>query len=135
MNLTSKQETFCQEIVKGKTQYESYCIAYPNQVETSERSTLDSNAYTLMQNTEIVDRIKELREPIAKAFNKSIGDLLREIDSIKLNSIDNNDKLALECLKEQGKLLGYYVDKKDIKTDGSMSPTIVINTNLKKQGE
>lgn len=138
MGLTSKQESFCQEIVKGKTQYKSYCIAYPEQAENSQRAVLDTNASMLMDNTKIVLRIKELREPIIKKLNITVEKLVTELEQIKalaLNEGSKELKTAIKAIEEQGKLTGLYVVKKDIKTDGNMNPTIIINTNLKKQCE
>ena len=60
--LTPKQEKFCQEIAKGKTQYEAYTIAYPRS-QNWERESVDCNASQLLQNTKIIHRLNQLRQP------------------------------------------------------------------------
>ena len=135
-NLTQAQETFCNEIVKGTTQYESYCIAYPQQAKTDVRNTIDSNASQLMDNTKIIQRLKELREPVNTKAQRTLEDILDDIESIKLANIGKDDRIALDSLKHEAKLRGFEVVKTDLtSSDGSMKPNIVINTNLKKQEE
>ena len=56
--LTSKQEKFVEGILQGKSQYESYLIAYPKAKEW-QRNTVDSRASVLMNNKKIVKRLEE----------------------------------------------------------------------------
>ena len=58
-NLTPKQEKFIDGILQGKTQYESYIEAYPK-AKNWARNAVDSNASILMQNTKILQRLKEM---------------------------------------------------------------------------
>jgi len=60
--LTSKQENFCQNIVSGKTQYESYLDAYPSSKKWK-RNSVDNKASLLFENVKIVQRIAELKKP------------------------------------------------------------------------
>lgn len=57
--LTPKQETFVDNILQGKTQYESYIIAYPN-AKNWERNSVDSNASQLMENPKVKQKLEEL---------------------------------------------------------------------------
>lgn len=58
MALTPKREKFCQEMAKLGNQYKAYCKAY--NAKNMKRAAIDSNAYKLMQDTEIILRLKEL---------------------------------------------------------------------------
>lgn len=60
IKLTPKQETFIDNILQGKTQYESYILAYPK-AENWQRNTVDSRASVLMNNKKILKRLQELR--------------------------------------------------------------------------
>lgn len=127
--LTPKQEKFCQNIAKGMSQYDSYKDAY-NVAKTTKRETVDNNAYETSEKGEIKARIKNLRESI---FSKSIEKILNEIEAIKEDSLqDKERKIALDCLKEQGKLLGYYTDKIEHSGD-SENPLAIINVNPVKK--
>lgn len=57
--LTDKQERFCRAIADGHTQFDAYRIAY-NPTSTN-RATLDNNAYMIAKNPKIKARINELR--------------------------------------------------------------------------
>ena len=56
--LTPKQEKFVEEILKGKTQYEAYRIAYPTSVNWT-RNSVDVRASNLMDNSKIKLRLEE----------------------------------------------------------------------------
>lgn len=57
-NLTPKQQKFVDNILQGKTQYESYLIAYPI-AKNWQRNTVDSRASVLMTNKKIIKRLEE----------------------------------------------------------------------------
>lgn len=69
MALTPKQEKFCQQMAKLGNQYKAYCKAYSTK--RMKRETIDNNAYKLMQNNEIITRLKELG---CETKNKNIAD-------------------------------------------------------------
>lgn len=60
VKLTPKQEVFVDNILQGKTQYESYITAYPR-AKNWLRNTVDSRASVLMNNKKILKRLQELR--------------------------------------------------------------------------
>ena len=60
--LTEKQEKYCQERANGKSQYDSYLIAYPKS-QKWKRSSVDEVASKLERNVKIISRIAELRKP------------------------------------------------------------------------
>ena len=57
--LTQKQENFCQNILKGMTQYDAFVNAY--NTENMQRSTIDESACRLAAECKISARVKELR--------------------------------------------------------------------------
>jgi hypothetical protein len=64
VNLTLKQENFCQGVASGKSQHESYAIAYPNSKNWLSKS-IDEKASVLAKDVKIAARIAELRKPQA----------------------------------------------------------------------
>ena len=110
--------------LEGKTQYESYCTAYPNQI-NSTRNTLDANASRLLARSKIKARVNYLRSSLTKqtikGFAKTRDDILNELEALrKIAEETNNLKEQRENLKEQAKLLGYYEDNLNVKGDISL---------------
>lgn len=76
-------------------------------------NTIHRKAYDLFNDGKFTARIDYLKttltEKVIEGFAKSRDDLLR---SFELLIKENEDpKIKIDCLKEQGKLLGYYVNK------------------------
>ena len=68
MSLTTKQEIFVQRLIEGYSQREAYKFAY--NCEKMKDSTIDNNAYKLMQNNEVLTRYNTLiREHKEKALD------------------------------------------------------------------
>jgi hypothetical protein len=65
MNLTSKQEAFCQAIADGVSQAEAYRRAY-NVSETTKPETVWKRSSELMQNGAVTGRVHEIQESLAK---------------------------------------------------------------------
>lgn len=130
MALTSKQETFCQEILKGKTQTEAYKIAFPKSREWK-TNCLDVEACKLMKNTKVILRIRELKEPIEKAlikkFVKTKEDLLNEFELLKQMALEKDDiREARENCKEQGKMLGFYEENLKVKGELDLHNSLAV---------
>ncbi len=118
VKVTPAEEIFCQEIAKGTSQYESYCIAYPRQAKGSSRPTLDKNAYAKLSNTKIISRVEELRAPAMEEFNLTMEELLGDITALKKLALKEKDsRIALDCMKEIGKLCGFYTTQIKDTTD------------------
>jgi len=135
--LTAKQEKFCTNIVGGMTQSEAYRDAYDT--ETDRRETVDVNANLLMKDKKISSRIQVLRDRLADKVIITADKLIKELEIVKAMTLTEERvdyTNHIKAIQEQGKLCGLYIDKKDLTTNGeSLQPNIVINTNLKKQGE
>lgn len=109
--LTPKQEKFCQEIVKGVNQTQAYKIAF--NPKKSSNKTINNHSYELMQNADIMARIKELREKQEKEINYSVKDSFNKFNSIQELALANKDfSTAARIEKSKGELLGFYEDRK-----------------------
>ncbi len=62
MNLTPKQEAFCQAIVAGNSQPAPYRTAYDASGSTPK--SVNENASKLMTNTKVISRVEALRAPV-----------------------------------------------------------------------
>ena len=78
MGLTTKQEIFVQRLIEGNSQREAYKFAY--NCENMKDSTIDNNAYKLMQNNEVLTRYNTLmaehKEKALWTREKSVNDLI-----------------------------------------------------------
>jgi phage terminase small subunit len=100
--LTQKQENFCQNILKGMSQYQAYLQAYEVQPTTG-REVVDISASRLIDEPKIALRIKELRDKVENQNVLSIQkkrEILHEIASNKdekasdrISSIDTDNKM------------------------------------------
>ena len=108
--LTPKQEIFVQELVKGKSQYESYLTAYPSK-RNWKRNSIDSNASQLRSKAKIKQRYEELMEIMREeetqrtkwTREESIATLKYVIDVNKkdLDRIQDAMDEELEMLQQQ----------------------------------
>ena len=114
IKLTPKQEKFVDEILCGKTQYEAYINAYPR-AKKWKRNSVDSLASQLMQNTKIVQRLKELgwrdktevfitRNRMLKRFDKLMEENEKELDRIK-QAYERDKMLVMNELSQWMQLL------------------------------
>lgn len=83
MALTAKQEAYCQERANGIIQYESYLIAYPSSRKWK-RDAVDTAAYRLEQNTQIIHRIAELKKPAEDILETNRNAIIQELIDIGL---------------------------------------------------
>ena len=60
--LTTKQERFVQELIKGKSQREAYKIAYPASKTWKKDNAVDSKASQLFNDAKIKQRYEELKK-------------------------------------------------------------------------
>ena len=99
--LTSKQEKFCQEIAKGKSQYEAYITAYPK-AKNWNRDGVDVQANKLRNNIKIVLRLKELGQKDIKKVEWTRKRALEEINYML--EVNRKDIERREQTYEQMKL-------------------------------
>ncbi|MHB1098115.1 MAG: terminase small subunit [Burkholderiales bacterium] len=77
MKLTPKQEKFCQEIVKGKSQSDAYRKAYATKGMKDKQ--VHEEACKLKSNPKISQRIEAIRGPVIENLRWSIEDRLKEL--------------------------------------------------------
>ena len=112
MNLTARQENFCRAVVLEQMNYsDAYRACYT--AENMKDDAINVNASKVASVAKVSLRMKELKatieEETIKEFTKSRTDILKEYELIKE---EGDSKIKIDCLKEQGKLLGYYIEKK-----------------------
>ena len=91
MALTPKQEKYVQGLVAGLSQRQAYIQAYSTK--NMKDTTIDNNAYKLMQNNEISTRYNELME---EHNNKALWTREEAINELKWLY-----KQAIKSIKEQ----------------------------------
>ncbi len=90
-NLTTKQEKFVQELIKGKTQRQAYKAAYD--AKNMSNAAIDSEASKLLKNPKVSLRYGELKDKIVKRteekFLISVDEIIKEIVDIAKDDISN----------------------------------------------
>jgi phage terminase small subunit len=114
--LTAKQESFAQAIVKGSNQADAYKLAY--NAEKMKDETIWSNASRLVIDRRIQARIKKLRQPsvnkVSLTLDKHLDDLL-----VLREKAANDEKWssAIQAETVRGKAAGLHIEKIDMKQD------------------
>ena len=114
--LTTKQESFAQAIVKGSNQADAYRLAYS--VGKMKDETIWSNASRLIIDRRVQARIKKLRQPsvnkVSLTLDKHLNDLL-----ILREKATNDEKWssAIQAETVRGKAAGFHIEKIDMKQD------------------
>lgn len=113
MALTSKQEKFCQGIVSGLNQSDAYRAAYS--CENMLDSTINNNAYMLMNDSDIKERIEQLRMPIAERVGRTLEQHIERLMKLGEHG-ESLDKVEAAIKAEEliGKVLGFYVSKTEL---------------------
>ena len=134
--LTTKQEKYVQELIKGKSQREAYKVAYPKS-ENWKEATIDTNACNLLKNNKVLTRYNELRD---KTANKAIWTRERSINTLvnimqKCEGVMSTTKtdnatgeeieivdskaasVAINAIKELNNMNGYNVENINMKID------------------
>jgi hypothetical protein len=114
-NLTDQQEKFCHEIVKGKSQFEAYQVAYPTSVKWK-RGQIDHKASVLSGQEKIQGRIDTLRQPLirkttydALAAHEEAGMILDR--AMEVNQLGP----AVAAVQLRAKLHGLITEKREVK--------------------
>jgi len=129
--LTSYEEIFCQEVVKGESLVDAHRVAYPKgNYSDKQRHEEGSKKNKLPK---IIQRIAELRAPVIERTQRTLETILDEIDDLKKAGLEKKDlKIALDCLKHEAKLRGFEVDRSDITSGGEPVTMETITLNGKK---
>lgn len=118
MKLTVKQETFCKEYISnGGNATQAYKKAYD--CKKMKETTINNNAYKLLQNNEITTRLKELQQPFQKKFEYTMEQSFKKfnelqelaLNRISITGVPNPDVAnAIKCEENKAKLCGLFVE-------------------------
>ena len=113
MQLTPKQEAFAQAIVAGVSQSDAYRAAYKVRPNTKPES-VNQNASRIMANVNIMSRVAELREPVAKKAQITLESHLDDL--MRLRNMAAKEKqysAAISAEIARGKASGVHVEKSE----------------------
>ena len=119
MALTNKQESFCQNIIKGMSYKDAYITAYNSK--GSEQNAYNEGS-KLMLREDIQERIKALSKPLEQAAQQQAlteREKKRAVLWEIINTGDNNDKCrAMDILnKMDAEYINVNVNKNDPSVD------------------
>ena len=119
MALTPKQEAFAQAIVTGVSQSDAYRAAYKVSPKTKPES-VNQNASRIMANVNVMSRVAELREPVAKKAQITLESHLDDL--MRLRNMAAKEKqysAAITAEVARGKASGVHVEKSAVEVTGS----------------
>ena len=130
--LTPKQEKYVQGLVAGLSQRQAYIQAYSTK--NMKDTTIDNNAYKLMQNNEISTRYNELmdehKEKALWTREQAVNDLIWLKEQAKKSIKEQDDGYIrqgtstayVNAIKELNALEGVYPDKtQNININGELN--------------
>ncbi len=110
MNLTPKQEKFCQAVVRGSNQSDAFREAYDakNMLPT----TINERACRLMQESKISARVEALREPVLKEVQYDLKAAMGEANlALRMAQAQENPSVMVAATALRAKLSGLLVEK------------------------
>ena len=122
--LTPKQEAFCQNIVKGMSQADAYRSAY-NASKMTDKSIIEK-ASDLASNVKIKERVKELRDKVARKSIMSAQERLEWLTRLVLSE-DATNSDRIKALDIMNKMDGEYTQKiqADVQTETTINIELV----------
>ena len=110
MNLTAKQEKFCQAIVAGNSQSEAYRTAYD--AENMAPQTVNHKASRLMAKGHIGARVAELRAPVVENLQYDLRAAMGEAnEALEMAKAQGNTSVMVQATALRAKLCGLLIDK------------------------
>lgn len=111
MNLTAKQENFCQGVAKGLTYSDAYRQAYD--AKKMKMEAINIAASRLMDNPKIELRVEELKKRALKRYDLTVDDIVEELeDARKIARELGQSSAMVSASMGKAKLFGMIVDKK-----------------------
>ena len=115
IRLTDQQEIFCHEMVKGKSQFEAYKVAYPSTLKLR-RGLVDPKASALMAQGKIQERIAALRAPIIRKTTYEAIDAHNEAGEVLERAMAANQfGPAVAAVQLRAKIHGLITEKREVK--------------------
>ena len=127
--VTSAEEVFCQNIVRGLGPSDAYRAAY----DTSryKERTIHAGAKTVSQRPHVIARIAELRAPVIKKVQITLEEHLIKLGKLSDQAAAKDQySAAINGEMLRGKVSGLYVDKvesKNININGSLASEIKLS--------
>lgn len=111
MDLTVKQENFCQGVAKGLTYSDAYRQAY--NASKMKMETINRKAVELMSNGKVAARVEELKKRALKRYDLTVDDIVEELeDARKIARELGQSSAMVSASMGKAKLFGMIVDKK-----------------------
>lgn len=120
--LTAKQEEYAKNIVEGMNQADAYRSAYD--AENMSDNAIYREASLLADNPKVAQRVKELRDELAKPTILSAQERLEWLSSLVGADAGTTDKLR--AIDIMNKMTGEYVQK----IEADVKSEITINVEL-----
>ena len=128
MSLTPQREKFAQAVASGMNQSDAYREAFKVRAGTK-LSSINVNASKLMADTKVLQRVEELRAPIAKRAQITLESHLEDLQRLRNMAVKAEQfGAAITAEVARGKAAGIVVEKGSINltnSDGSLRPTVI----------
>jgi len=110
MNLTPKQEAFCQAYIETGNASEAYRSSY--NASNMKPETVNRTAKELLDNPKIAARIKQLQESHQKRHNVTVDSLLAELEEARQLALQEMQAApAISATMGKAKIVGVDVQK------------------------
>jgi phage terminase small subunit len=119
--LTAKQEAFVQNIIQGMSQADAYRSAYDTKRMSD--NAIYREASLLVENPKVAQRIKELREHLAKPSIMSAQERLEWLTQL-IQSEEESTTDKLRAADIMNKMQGEYVQKVEAEVKNAVSINI-----------
>ena len=117
MNLTDKQEKFCQKVVELSNNSEAYRCAYDTS--RMKDASVHRKAKELMDNVKISARLEQLRMELRERYKLTVDDLIKELEEARQTALSCDTpqtSAAVSSTMGKAKLLG--LDKQVLEISG-----------------
>lgn len=128
LNLTPKQESFCQLYIELGNASEAYRQSYD--ADSMNSNTVNVKASELLDNGKVAVRIEQIRNEHKKRHNITVDVLLLELEEARRSALDGErvqSAAAVAATMGKAKLLGLDKQLIDVTTNGESfnKPTVI----------
>ncbi len=127
MELTAKQEKFCQGVAKGLSYSDAYREAYDT--DNMKDETINRKAKELIDNGKIAARLKELRGKIEEELRYSAKESFEKLKALQRKAeLKENINAAIKAEELKGKLANLYKEKEqNVNLSVNVMPAVKID--------
>lgn len=127
MELTAKQEKFCQGVAKGLSYSDAYREAYDT--DNMKDETINRKAKELVDNGKIAARLKELRGKIEEELRYSARESFEKLKDLQRKAeLNENINAAIKAEELKGKLANLYKEKEqNVNLSVNVMPAVKID--------